>query len=182
MGDVSQKGIGHKWEGPIPSRQVRLVSLIDDLYDTNQRKYVAEEFGPTAFNEIAKWRQIVSANSTIFLSSQGRGVAYMNGDLIYIGSLIDESDAELGEISGFFKHHSYVLRINGDIEDRATGDILRDISPEAARDIGYELLMQRPTGGPLRITTDGLVASRVKGSWIPLTKVTSQDWFPGHLA
>jgi len=179
--EADQIGFGHKWQGTIPARKVKLVSLKNDLFDDELKKFVAEEFGPTAETAIAKIRSLVPVNSTIYLSEQGKAVAYLNGDPIFVGSLIEISANSEGNVSGFFSPNNYVLRINGDIEDMKTGQTLREAIGESAVNIGSDLILLRPSGGLLKVTTEGLIASRVRGEWLPLSKVHPKDWFTGHL-
>ena len=180
--EEKQIGIGHKWQGPIPDRKVKLVALKDDLFDDALKKFVAEEFGPTSTKSISKFRAIVPPNSTIYLSEQGNAVAYLNGDPIFIGSLSETSAKSSEDVIGFFTPNNYVLRINGDIEDVKTGQTLRAAIGPVKGEIGSDLLLLRPSGGLLKITTSGLIACQVRGEWVPLRKVQAQRWFPGHLS
>lgn len=179
--EADQIGVGHIWQGPIPSRRVKLVALRNDLYDDELKKFVADEYGPESPMAVSRMRSLIPANSTIYLSESGRAVAYISGDPIFLGSLSADSTQGTDAITGFFSPHSYVLRINGDIEDRATGETLKEAIGDPARDLGSDLILLRPSGGILRITTDGLIASQVRGAWMPLLKVSDDVWFPGHL-
>lgn len=179
--ESDQIGVGHIWQGPIPTRRVKLVSLKNDFYDDESKKFVGEEYGPDSNFAIQKMRPLLPANSTIYLSESGHVVTYINGDPIFVGSLSNSSSQGSSEITGFFTPHNYVLRINGDIENKATGETLEDVIGDSARAIGSDLILLRPNGGILRITTDGLIASQVRGAWVPLRKVLPDRWFPGHL-
>ena len=179
--ESDQIGAGHVWQGPIPTRRVKLVSLKNDFYDDKSNKFVGEEYGPDSNFAIQKMRPLLPANSTIYLSESGHVVTYINGDPIFVGSLSNSSSQGSSEITGFFTPHNYVLRINGDIENKATGETLEDVIGDSARATGSDLILLRPNGGILRITTDGLIASQVRGSWVALRQVPPDSWFPGHL-
>lgn len=179
--ESDQIGVGHVWQGPIPTRRVKLVSLKNDFYDDESKKFVGEEYGPESTLAIQKMRPLLPANSTIYLSESGHVVTYINGDPIFVGSLSNSSVQGSSEITGFFTSHNYVLRINGDIEDKATGETLEDVIGGSARALGSDLILLRPNGGILRITTDGLIASQVRGAWVPLSTIKPSEWFPGHM-
>jgi hypothetical protein len=96
---------------------------------------------------------------------------------------LSETSAKSSEdVIGFFTPNNYVLRINGDIEDVKTGQTLRAAIGPVKGEIGSDLLLLRPSGGLLKITTSGLIACQVRGEWVPLRKVQAQRWFPGHLS
>ena len=83
-------------------------------------------------------------------------------------------------IQGPFISHSYTLHLNGSIRDRSTDDLLED-HVESAKDLGGLLITRKPNGGRLRMTADGVIAAYFSDSWGFLAKVSSDNWFPGHL-
>ena len=83
-------------------------------------------------------------------------------------------------IQGPFISHSYTLHLNGSIRDRSTDDLLEE-HVESAKDLGGLLITRKPNGGRLRVTADGVIAAYFSDSWGFLAKVSSDNWFPGHL-
>ena len=93
-----------------------------------------------------------------------------------------ENEFEYGSpITGKMLSHSYVLRVNGQIENRATGQTLSSHHPEFALTLGTLLLSRKPQGGRIRITPDGLLCAFINDGWGYLARVQSENWFPGHL-
>jgi hypothetical protein len=95
---------------------------------------------------------------------------YMKDDISLVGS----------PVAGPFISHSYTLHLNGSIRDRSSDDLLEQYL-EAAKDLGGLLIARKPNGGRLRITSDGVIAAYFSDSWGFLAKVSSDNWFPGHL-
>jgi hypothetical protein len=77
--------------------------------------------------------------------------------------------------------HSYVLRLNGAIEDRATGKSLSEVNPKAAEIYSPLLLARKPSGGRIRITKGGILCAFIDDNWGFLAQIDAKDWFPGHL-
>ena len=175
---------GHPWQHDLPTRRVTLMTLHDDLFDEATSARVASEFGDLAPGVIATWKKTVPANATIYLNPLGQAVTYVNGTPIYLGSLSEPQQTRTADksVEGFFTPHRYSLRLNGSIEDRATGDTLSAVNRYAASRVAEALLQAAPTGGRLRVTTDGHVARFSDGQWVTIAIVTADDWFPGHLS
>ena len=175
---------GHPWPHELPSRRVTLMTLHNDLFDETTSTRVAAEFSDLARGVIATWKKTVPPSATIYLSPHGQGVTYVNGTPIYLGSLNESHEKEVtGKgLEGFFTAHRYTLRLNGSIEDRATGDTLSAVNRSAAPRIAKLLLQAAPTGGRLRVTTDGHVARFSDGQWVTIAVVTADEWFPGHVS
>ena len=57
-----------------------------------------------------------------------------------------------------------------------------DFAAQAGSRVAEALLQAAPTGGRLRVTTDGHVARFSDGQWVTIAIVTADDWFPGHLS
>ena len=93
-----------------------------------------------------------------------------------------EGEFEYGSpITGKMLAHSYVLRVNGQIENRANGENLSSHHAEFASSLGALLLTRKPQGGRIRITPDGLLCAFINDGWGYLAKVQSENWFPGHI-
>lgn len=93
-----------------------------------------------------------------------------------------ENEFEYGNpITGKMLAHSYVLRVNGEIENRANGENLKSHHAEFALSLGALLISRKPQGGRIRITPDGLLCAFINEGWGYLAKVHSDNWFPGHL-
>ena len=78
--------------------------------------------------------------------------------------------------------HSYVLRLNGAIEDRATGKSLSEVNPKSAEAYSMLLLSRKPSGGRIRITKGGILCAFIDDNWGFLAQIDAADWFPGHLS
>ena len=78
--------------------------------------------------------------------------------------------------------HSYVLRLNGVIEDRATGKSLSEVNPKSAEAYSMLLLARKPSGGRIRITKGGILCAFIDDNWGFLAQIDAADWFPGHLS
>ena len=78
--------------------------------------------------------------------------------------------------------HSYVLRLNGAIEDRATGKSLSEVNPKSAVAYSILLLSRKPSGGRIRITKGGILCAFIDDNWGFLAQIDAANWFPGHLS
>jgi hypothetical protein len=95
---------------------------------------------------------------------------------------ISTSDLEVGSlIEGKFLEHSYVLHLNGEIRDRKTNQLLSELKPGVPTAIGTLMIERKPSGGRLRISSDGVVAAYFDDHWGYLAVVTPEQWFPNHL-
>lgn len=95
---------------------------------------------------------------------------------------ISTSDLEVGSlIEGKFLEYSYVLHLNGEIRDRKTNELLSELKPGALTTIGTLMIERKPSGGRLRISSDGVVAAYFDDHWGYLAAVTPEQWFPNHL-
>ncbi len=86
------------------------------------------------------------------------------------------------EIDGPFLPHSYTLTLSGIIKDRKAGISLNELLPEAADSLGAVLIARKPSGGRLRITSEGVISAFFGEGWGYIAHVTPDRWFPGHLA
>ena len=83
-------------------------------------------------------------------------------------------------LAGPFISHSYTLHINGSVRDRSTDQLLSDLIPDGET-LGALLIARKPSGGRIRITSNGELAAYFGDSWGFLAKVNRESWFPGHL-
>ena len=95
---------------------------------------------------------------------------------------ISSSDLEVGSlIEGKFLEYSYVLHVNGEIRDRKTNELLSELKPGVPISIGALMIERKPSGGRLRISSEGIVAAYFDDHWGYLATVTPEQWFPNHL-
>ncbi len=95
--------------------------------------------------------------------------------------LMENEQLEVGaQLVGPFISHSYTLHLNGSIRDRATDQLLQDVSEDGGT-LGALLIARKPSGGRLRITQDGQIAAYFGEYWGYLAVVTPEKWFRGHL-
>ena len=176
---------GQEWKDELPARRTVLMGMSDDLFDEARSSGVADEFGEHATQAIGVWRELLAPMSAVFLTPDGHAVAHFDGVPIYLGCLGDTGESSTSERSsearGFFIPHTYTLRLNGNIEDRETGDTLTSVNPTTAKYIQERLLEAVPRGGRLRVTTQGEVARHEAGTWVVVCSIGPADWFPGHL-
>jgi hypothetical protein len=174
---------GHRWTTDLPERRTLLMALSNDLFDQSSQQPIAQEFGDSAPDTIAGWKQTVPAASTIFLTRLGQAVVMIDGAPIYLGTLgeVPEGGSTPSQAAGFFLPQAYTLHASGRIEDRASGDVLQAVNPDGSREIVRQLKALMPKGGRLRVTTTGDVAQFVNGEWRVVANVASASWFPGHL-
>lgn len=99
-----------------------------------------------------------------------------------IQDIISKSDLEVGElIEGKFLDFSYILHLTGEIRNRKSNELLSELKPEIAATIGTLMIARKPSGGRLRITSDGVVAAYFEDHWGYIATVTPEQWFPNHL-
>lgn len=99
-----------------------------------------------------------------------------------IQDFISKSDLEVGElIEGKFLDFSYVLHLTGEIRNRKSNELLSELKPDVAATIGTLMIARKPSGGRLRITSDGIVAAYFEDHWGYIATVTPEQWFPDHL-
>jgi hypothetical protein len=99
-----------------------------------------------------------------------------------LGAFTKDDEAVVGSaVPGPFASYSYTLHVNGSIRNRSTDELL-EVLIASGGTIGALLIARKPSGGRLRITTDGTIAAYFGEAWGFLAKVTSVNWFPGHLA
>lgn len=99
-----------------------------------------------------------------------------------IQEIISKSDLEVGElIEEKFLDFSYVLHLTGEVRNRKSNELLSELKPELAATLGTLLIARKPSGGRLRITSDGVIAAYFEDHWGYLATVTPEQWFPDHL-
>jgi hypothetical protein len=99
----------------------------------------------------------------------------------------DEMERE--EFSKTFKHsvgdpytgsllpQKYTLKLDGSIIDRREGLELSNKLGEKAIEIGKSLLKNHPTGGRLRLSSDGTIVGYQDEEWVVIGSVDLTDWF-----
>ena len=99
-----------------------------------------------------------------------------------IQEVMPANEPPVGElIEGKFLEFSYVLHLTGEIRNRKTNDLLSELNPEVSQNLGALMIARKPSGGRLRITSDGIVAAYFEDHWGYLAKVSVEQWFPDHL-
>jgi len=99
-----------------------------------------------------------------------------------IQDIISDTEMAVGElIEGKFLEFSYVLHLNGEIRNRKTNELLSELKPEFSTTLGTLMIARKPSGGRLRITSDGLLAAYFEDHWGYLAIVTPEQWFPDHI-
>ena len=118
--------------------------------------------------------------------------AQLDGDTPEPEAAPSEIAAELGRFTtddeipvgtalpGPFISHSYTLHMNGSVRDRSTEVLLSDLIPDGET-LGALLIARKPSGGRIRITSNGELVAYFGDSWGFLAKVNRDSWFPGHL-
>lgn len=99
-----------------------------------------------------------------------------------IQEIVSHSDLEVGSlIEGKFLEYSYVLHLTGEIRNRKSNELLSEVKPDLAPTLGTLMIARKPTGGRLRITSEGIVAAYFEDHWGYIATVTPEQWFPDHL-
>jgi hypothetical protein len=174
---------GGIWDRPLPTRRATLMTLLNDLMDSETRQSLAAEFGEAAAAQIGIWKKTVPAGSTVYVTPAGQCVLLTAGQPVYLGSLVgDDDDRPEDAVTGFFLPHRYTLKASGHILDLDSSQLLVEVNPEKAALIGQRLLVAGAAGERIRVTTTGLVAAFEDQQWRGLASVNADEWFPGHLA
>ena len=99
-----------------------------------------------------------------------------------IREVVSESEKAVGElIDEKFLDFSYVLHLTGEIRNRKNNQLLSEVRPEFALSLGMVLIARKPTGGRLRVTSNGVLAAYFEDHWGYVGKVTPDQWFPDQL-
>lgn len=99
-----------------------------------------------------------------------------------IQDVISDTELAVGElIEGKFLEFSYVLHLNGEIRNRKTNELLSELKPEFSTTLGTLMIARKPSGGRLRITSEGLLGAYFEDHWGYLANVTPEQWFPDHI-
>jgi hypothetical protein len=101
---------------------------------------------------------------------------------IAIKEIMPNGELTVGElVEGKFLDYSYVLHLNGEIRDRKTNQLLSELKQGTPPTIGTLMIERKPSGGRLRISSEGIVAAYFEDHWGYLAAVTPEQWFPNHL-
>lgn len=79
--------------------------------------------------------------------------------------------------TGSLLPQKYTLKLDGNILDRRSGTELKEKLGERAISVGRSLLQIHPTGGRLRLSSDGTVVGYVEENWVVVGHVEFSDWF-----
>lgn len=88
---------GDAWPDAPPTRTLRLLGHVGDLYDPSTTDLLSNEFGAIAVLAADRWRQFLPYGGNVHLSRVGQAVALINGNWIYLGSLDDQSAEDLAD-------------------------------------------------------------------------------------
>jgi hypothetical protein len=96
--------------------------------------------------------------------------------------VISENEMPIGgALDIHFLDYSYVLHLTGEIRNRKTNELLSELNAQASEKIGALLITRKPSGGRLKISSQGLIAAYFEDHWGYLGKVSPEQWFPDHL-
>lgn len=87
---------GDAWPSAPPTRTLRLLGNVVDLYDPVAVDLLSSEYGEIAVWAAERWREFLPYGGTIHLSPAGQAVALVNGTWTYLGSLDDGVENQLG--------------------------------------------------------------------------------------
>ena len=79
--------------------------------------------------------------------------------------------------TGSLLPQKYTLRLDGTIIDRREGIELKEKLGERAIEIGQSLLERHPTGGRLRLSSDGTVVGYEDEEWVVIGSIDLSNWF-----
>lgn len=87
--------VGDVWPAAPPTRILRLLGHVRDLYDPDATDLLSNEYGAVAVMAAERWREFLPHGGNVHLSRVGQAVALVNGTWTYLGSLDDWSAEEL---------------------------------------------------------------------------------------
>jgi hypothetical protein len=79
--------------------------------------------------------------------------------------------------TGSLLPQKYTLKLDGSIIDRREGLELSKKIGQKALQVGKYLLGNHPTGGRLRLSSDGTVVGYQDEEWIVIGKIDLENWF-----
>jgi hypothetical protein len=86
---------GDDWPASPPTRTLRLLGHVGDLYDPSTTDLLSNEYGTIAVEAAERWREFLPHGGNVHLSPVGQAVALVNGTWTYLGSLDDGSAEDL---------------------------------------------------------------------------------------
>jgi hypothetical protein len=86
---------GDVWPEAPPTRTLRLLGHVGDLYDPATTDLLSSEYGEIAVRAAERWREFLPYGGNVHLSRVGQAVASVNGTWTYLGSLDDWSPEDL---------------------------------------------------------------------------------------
>ena len=114
--------------------------------------------------------------------------AHIEHETTIMDELMKE-ELEMGKLSKSFQHsigdpytgllmpHKYTLKLDGSIIDRREKLELNKKIGDQAIEIGKSLLKNHPTGGRLRLSSDGTVVGYQDEEWIVIGFIDLKNWF-----
>ena len=117
----------------------------------------------------------VGVSSTVLYSLN------LDSAIIDLIPLMTKGEPNIGDlVNDNLTAHSYVLQLSGEVRDRETGIMLSDIRPDFGHKIGVFLLVRKPNGGRIRMTSSGELVAYFEDHWGYLARIPSEYWFPPH--
>jgi len=152
--------------------------LLDELFKTSG--YFGAYF--TESNEIKELRKqeqelkvILSEAHTV---SESKTMEVMIKEEMEIKVPSDSFKHNVGDAyTGSLMPHKYTLKLDGSIIDRREKLELNKIIGDKAKEIGKSLLENHPTGGRLRLSSDGTVVGYQNEEWVVIGMIDLKNWF-----
>ena len=88
-----------------------------------------------------------------------------------VGDRVDEN----------FLDFSYTLLLSGSVKDRKSGKLLEEVNDSYGKSVSQMLLKRKPSGGRLRITSEGIIVGYFDEHWGYIAQVVNNEWCPSHL-
>ncbi len=85
---------GDVWPAAPPTRALRLLGHVGDLYDPSAIDLLSNEYGAVAVTAAERWREFLPYGGNVHVSRVGQAVALVNGAWTYLGALDDCSAEE----------------------------------------------------------------------------------------
>jgi hypothetical protein len=114
--------------------------------------------------------------------------AYIENEAAIMEEILNE-DLARDEFTKSFKHEvgdpftgsllpqKYTLKLDGTIIDRREGLELKEKLGDKAIEIGKSLLKNHPTGGRLRLSSDGTIVGYQDEEWVVIGSIDLSSWF-----
>jgi hypothetical protein len=152
--------------------------LLDELFKTSSYfgTYLTQS---NEIKEIRKQEQELKkfVSETHAVSESKTMEVLMTGDMeIKVPS--DSFKHSIGDpYTGLLMPHKYTLKLDGSIIDRRTKLELNKIIGDKAKEIGKSFLENHPTGGRLRLSSEGTVVGYQNEEWVVIGRIELKNWF-----